>query len=149
MELVEGATLADRIKSGPIPVDEVVLIAKQIAEGLEYAHERGIVHRDLKPANVKVSRDDSVKILDFGLAKAVEGEAVATRHSQSPTLTGMATQAGIIIGTAPYMSPEQAKGQAGGPARGHLGVWLRSLRNADGQDGIRRRDGDGHSGGGG
>src|SRR5690242_488149 len=75
MELVEGQTLADRIKAGPIPVDEAVLIAKQIAEGLEYAHERGIVHRDLKPANVKVSRDDAVKILDFGLAKAVEGEA--------------------------------------------------------------------------
>jgi eukaryotic-like serine/threonine-protein kinase len=74
MELVEGPTLADRIKSGPLPVDEAVLIAKQIADGLEYVHERGIVHRDLKPANVKVSRDDAVKILDFGLAKAVEGD---------------------------------------------------------------------------
>jgi serine/threonine protein kinase len=111
MELVEGPTLADRINSGPLPVDEAVLIAKQIAEGLEYAHERGIVHRDLKPANVKVSRDDSVKILDFGLAKAVEGEAVEIDMANSPTLTRMATQAGFIIGTAAYMSPEQAKGK--------------------------------------
>jgi len=87
MELVEGPTLADRITSGPLPVDEAVLIAKQIAEGLEYAHERGIVHRDLKPANIKVSRDDSVKILDFGLAKAVEGEAVESDMGTSPTVS--------------------------------------------------------------
>jgi serine/threonine protein kinase len=111
MELVEGPTLADRIGSGLIPVDEAVLIAIQIAEGLEYAHERGIVHRDLKPANVKVSRHDPVKILDFGLAKAVEGEAVEIDVANSPTLTRMATQAGFIIGTAAYMSPEQAKGK--------------------------------------
>src|ERR1700728_927850 len=87
MELVEGPTLADRITSGPIPVDEAVLIAKQIAEGLEYAHERGIVHRDLKPANIKVSRDDSVKILDFGLAKALENEATSADISSSPTMS--------------------------------------------------------------
>jgi len=111
MELVEGPTLAGRIASGPIPADEAVLIARQIAEGLEYAHERGIVHRDLKPANVKVSRHDPVKILDFGLAKAVEGEAVEIDVANSPTLTRMATQAGFIIGTAAYMSPEQAKGK--------------------------------------
>jgi eukaryotic-like serine/threonine-protein kinase len=120
MELVEGPTLADRIKSGPIPVDEAVLIAKQIAEGLEYAHERGIVHRDLKPANVKVSRDDAVKILDFGLAKAVEGEAVETDMGTSPTLTRMATQAGFIIGTAAYMSPEQAKAK---PVDRRADIW--------------------------
>jgi eukaryotic-like serine/threonine-protein kinase len=120
MELVEGATLADRIKSGPIPVDEVVLIVKQIAEGMEYAHERGIVHRDLKPANVKVSCDDSVKILDFGLAKAVKGEAAETDVATSPTLTGMATQAGFIIGTAAYMSPEQAKGK---PVDRRADIW--------------------------
>lgn len=120
MELVEGPTLADRIKSGPIPVDEAVLIARQIADGLEYAHERGIVHRDLKPANVKVSRDDSVKILDFGLAKAVEGEAVETDMANSPTLTRMATQAGFIIGTAAYMSPEQAKGK---PVDRRADIW--------------------------
>ncbi len=120
MELVEGPTLADRIKSGPIPVDEAVLIAKQIAEGLEYAHERGIVHRDLKPANVKVSRDDSVKILDFGLAKAVEGEAVEIDMANSPTLTRMATQVGFIIGTAAYMSPEQAKAK---PVDRRTDIW--------------------------
>jgi serine/threonine protein kinase len=102
MELVEG----------PIPVDEALRIAKQICEALEYAHERAIVHRDLKPANVKITRDDAVKILDFGLAKAVAGEAVETDISTSPTLTHMATQAGFILGTAAYMSPEQAKGKA-------------------------------------
>jgi eukaryotic-like serine/threonine-protein kinase len=120
MELVEGPTLADRIKSGPIPIDEAVLIARQIADGLEYAHERGIVHRDLKPANVKVSRDDAVKILDFGLAKAVEGESVETNVANSPTLTGMATQAGFILGTAAYMSPEQAKGK---PVDRRADIW--------------------------
>ncbi len=112
MELVEGPTLADRIKSGAISVDEALPIARQICEALEYAHERGIVHRDLKPANVKITRDDAVKILDFGLAKAVAGEAVETDISTSPTLTHMATRAGLILGTAAYMSPEQAKGKA-------------------------------------
>jgi Tol biopolymer transport system component len=120
MELVEGPTLADRIKSGPIPIDEAVLIAKQIAEGLEYAHERGIVHRDLKPANIKVSSDDAVKILDFGLAKAVEGEAVENDMASSPTLAHMATQAGFILGTAAYMSPEQAKGK---PVDRRADIW--------------------------
>jgi Tol biopolymer transport system component len=120
MELVEGPTLADRIKSGPLPIDEANLIAKQIAEGLEYAHERGVVHRDLKPANIKVSRDDSVKILDFGLAKAIEGEAVETDIGTSPTLTRMATQAGFILGTAAYMSPEQAKGK---PVDRRADIW--------------------------
>jgi serine/threonine protein kinase/dipeptidyl aminopeptidase/acylaminoacyl peptidase len=120
MELVEGSTLADRIKSGPIPIDEALRIAKQICEGLEYAHERGIVHRDLKPANVKVSRDDAVKILDFGLAKAVAGEAIETDISTSPTLTHMATQAGFILGTAAYMSPEQAKGK---PVDRRADIW--------------------------
>jgi eukaryotic-like serine/threonine-protein kinase len=120
MELVEGPTLADRITAGPIPVDEAVLIARQIAEGLEYAHERGIVHRDLKPANIKVSRDDSVKILDFGLAKAVEGEAVEANMGTSPTLTHMATQMGFIIGTAAYMSPEQAKAK---PVDRRADIW--------------------------
>jgi eukaryotic-like serine/threonine-protein kinase len=112
MELVEGPTLADRIKQGPIPIDEVVKIAKQICEGLEYAHERGIVHRDLKPANVKVTLDDAVKVLDFGLAKAIEGDATSMDISTSPTITRMATLAGVLLGTAAYMSPEQAKGKA-------------------------------------
>ncbi|MGH9735484.1 MAG: protein kinase domain-containing protein [Candidatus Acidiferrales bacterium] len=111
MELVEGPTLADRIAKGPIPVDEALPIARQIADALEYAHEHGIVHRDLKPANIKVTSDDAVKVLDFGLAKALEGDAAAVDISSSPTLTRMATQAGIILGTAAFMSPEQAKGK--------------------------------------
>jgi eukaryotic-like serine/threonine-protein kinase len=111
MELVEGPTLADRIKQGPIPIDEAVRIAKQICEALEYAHERGIVHRDLKPANVKVTNDDAVKVLDFGLAKALEGDASGIDIANSPTISRMATQAGVLLGTAAYMSPEQAKGK--------------------------------------
>jgi serine/threonine-protein kinase len=111
MELVEGPTLADRIKQGPIQIDEALRIAKQITEALEYAHERGIVHRDLKPANVKVTRDDAVKVLDFGLAKALEGDASGIDIANSPTISRMATQAGVLLGTAAYMSPEQAKGR--------------------------------------
>src|SRR5262249_37954327 len=110
MELVEGPTLADRIAQGPVPIEEALPIAKQIAEALEYAHERGIVHRDLKPANIKLTREGHVKVLDFGLAKALSDETPATMQSNSPTLTVAATQAGIILGTAAYMSPEQAKG---------------------------------------
>jgi serine/threonine protein kinase len=111
MELVEGPTLADRIAAGPIPVDESLSIAKQIAEALEVAHERGIVHRDLKPANVKVTPDDTVKVLDFGLAKVLANETPDSDLSHSPTLL-KGTQAGMILGTAAYMSPEQAKGKA-------------------------------------
>jgi len=112
MELVEGPTLADRIKAGPIPVDEAVRIARQIADALEYAHERGIIHRDLKPANVKVSNDDVVKVLDFGLAKALEGDPSSIDISTSPTISRMATQQGVLLGTAAYMSPEQAKAKS-------------------------------------
>jgi Tol biopolymer transport system component len=113
MELVDGPTLADRIAQGSIPADEALPIAKQIAEALEAAHERGIVHRDLKPANVKVRRDGTVKVLDFGLAKAMEPAGDGAAHmSQSPTITAPArTQAGMIMGTAAYMSPEQARGR--------------------------------------
>jgi Tol biopolymer transport system component len=111
MELVEGSTLAERIGKGGIPVDEALPIAKQIAEALEYAHERGVVHRDLKPANVKITPDGAVKILDFGLAKALEGDPDAVDISTSPTMSRMATRAGMILGTAAYMSPEQAKGK--------------------------------------
>jgi len=113
MELVEGPTLADRIAEGPIPVGEALAIAKQIAEALEAAHEQGIVHRDLKPANVKVRPDGTVKVLDFGLAKALEpAGALSSSQSMSPTITTPAmTQAGFILGTAAYMSPEQAKGR--------------------------------------
>jgi eukaryotic-like serine/threonine-protein kinase len=120
MELVEGPTLADRIRRGAIPVDEALPIAKQICEALEYAHERGIVHRDLKPANVKVTNDDAVKILDFGLAKAIEGDASSIDISTSPTISHMVTQAGVLLGTAAYMSPEQAKGR---PVDRRADIW--------------------------
>ncbi len=112
MELVEGPTLAEKIKSSAMPFEEALPIAKQIAEALEYAHERGIIHRDLKPANIKLASNDAVKILDFGLAKALEGDPAAIDISTSPTISRMATQAGIILGTAAYMSPEQAKGKS-------------------------------------
>ena len=113
MELVEGPTLADRIAQGAIPIDEALPIAKQIAEALEAAHEQGIIHRDLKPANIKVRPDGTVKVLDFGLAKAMEPAAGSPPSmSMSPTITTPAmTQAGMILGTAAYMSPEQARGK--------------------------------------
>jgi Tol biopolymer transport system component len=112
MELVEGATLAQQIERGPLPVDDALEVCRQIAEGLEAAHEKGIIHRDLKPANVKITQVGKVKILDFGLAKAFQGEAPATDASKSPTLTDQMTQAGVILGTAAYMAPEQAKAKA-------------------------------------
>ena len=105
LELVEGETLADRIERGPLPARDALTIARQIADALDAAHEKGIVHRDLKPANIKVTPDGVVKVLDFGLAKA-------TGEWQSPTLTLGSTQEGTILGTAAYMSPEQARGQA-------------------------------------
>src|SRR5207249_9182346 len=114
MELVEGEDLSQRIARGAIPLDEALPIAKQIAEALEAAHEQGIIHRDLKPANIKVRPDGRVKVLDFGLAKAMEPAAGSSPSlSMSPTITTPAmTQAGMILGTAAYMSPEQAKGRA-------------------------------------
>ncbi len=120
MQLVEGPTLADRIKQGPIPVDEAVRVARQIADALEYAHERGIIHRDLKPANIKVAADDSVKVLDFGLAKALEGDIASLDISSSPTISRMATQQGVLLGTAAYMSPEQAKAK---PVDRRADIW--------------------------
>ena len=112
LELVDGPTLADRISRGPIPMDEALPIAVQIAQALEAAHERGIVHRDLKPANVKVRPDGSVKVLDFGLAKAISNDPATPEASASPTITSPAlTRLGLILGTAAYMSPEQARGK--------------------------------------
>jgi serine/threonine protein kinase len=113
MALVEGDDLSQRIARGAISIEEALPIAKQIAEALEAAHEQGIIHRDLKPANIKVRSDGTVKVLDFGLAKALESLAGSSpRASMSPTLTTPAmTQAGMILGTAAYMSPEQAKGR--------------------------------------
>jgi eukaryotic-like serine/threonine-protein kinase len=119
LELVEGPTLQDRIAQGPLPVDEAVGIARQIADALEAAHEKGIVHRDLKPANVKLTADGNVKVLDFGLAKALDPAATSSMSPSasptlmnSPTLTAAGTQLGVILGTAAYMAPEQARGGA-------------------------------------
>jgi serine/threonine-protein kinase len=113
LQLIDGPTLADKLAKGPIPVEDALKIALQIAEGLEAAHEKGVIHRDLKPANIKITPEGQVKILDFGLAKALEGETPQDSSlSQSPTLTAAATRAGVILGTAAYMSPEQASGEA-------------------------------------
>ncbi len=111
MELVDGETLAERIARGPIAVDEALPLCLQIAEAMEAAHEKGIIHRDLKPANIKVSSEGKVKVLDFGLAKAFAEETPEADSSSSPTLTRDSTRAGVILGTAAYMSPEQAKGK--------------------------------------
>ena len=111
MELVDGETLADRIRRGPISLESALPIARQIADALEAAHEKGIVHRDLKPGNVKIKPDGTVKVLDFGLAKVGTHTASGGNPEESPTLTMAATQAGVILGTASYMSPEQARGK--------------------------------------
>ncbi len=111
MELADGETLAERLRRGPIPIEDAFPIFKQIAEALEAAHEKGIIHRDLKPANIKVSSEDKVKVLDFGLAKAMSEDPVKSELSESPTITRDATATGVILGTAAYMSPEQARGK--------------------------------------
>jgi serine/threonine-protein kinase len=121
MELVEGPTLANRIVQGAIPLAEALPMAKQIADALEAAHEQGIIHRDLKPANIKVREDGTVKVLDFGLAKALDPAASSSADvMNSPTLSVRATQAGVILGTAAYMSPEQARGR---PADKRADIW--------------------------
>jgi Tol biopolymer transport system component len=112
MELVPGETLAERIEKGPIAPEEALPLARQIAEALQYAHGRGTIHRDLKPANIKITPEGRVKVLDFGLAKAMASDAAAANPNSSPTLTMRATQAGVIMGTAAYMAPEQARGHA-------------------------------------
>jgi serine/threonine protein kinase/Tol biopolymer transport system component len=111
MELVEGPTLSERIKKGPVPLDETLEIARQIADGLEAAHDKGIVHRDLKPANIKITPTGTVKLLDFGLAKAEGPWSTTTSVEDAPTLTVASTGAGVILGTAAYMAPEQARGR--------------------------------------
>ena len=120
LELVEGETLAERLSKGPLPVEEALEVSRQIAEGLEAAHESGVIHRDLKPANVNITPEGKVKILDFGLAKALEGEIPAADISHSPTRTGEMTSAGVILGTAAYMSPEQARGK---PVDKRTDIW--------------------------
>ena len=112
MELVEGPTLAHRIASGAMPLEETLRIASQIAEALEAAHERGIIHRDLKPANIKVRLDGSVKVLDFGLAKAFGSNDAGADAMNAPTVSVHTTEPGVILGTPAYMSPEQAAGKA-------------------------------------
>src|SRR5262249_14794208 len=111
MELVDGETLQERLKRGATPIDEALPIATQICEALEAAHEKGIIHRDLKPANIKLTKNGAVKVLDFGLARMREAESAVTNLSNSPTLMSGASTPGMIMGTAAYMSPEQAKGR--------------------------------------
>jgi serine/threonine-protein kinase len=121
MEYVSGEDLASRLARGPLPVDEALRVARDVASGLEAAHESGVIHRDLKPANVKLTPDGRAKVLDFGLAKAAEGPSVASDDaSRSPTLTSAGTLAGVILGTASYMSPEQA---AGRPIDRRCDIW--------------------------
>ena len=122
LELVDGPSLAERIDQGPLPLDEALRIAAQIAEALESAHEQGVIHRDLKPANVKIRRDGTVKVLDFGLAKALDPAPTSVDAASSPTITSPAlmTATGVLLGTAAYMSPEQAKGR---PADRRTDIW--------------------------
>src|SRR5215475_9265762 len=112
LALIDGPTLAERIAAGAIPIEEAIPLARQMAEAIEYAHERGVIHRDLKPANVKITPEGVVKVLDFGLARALDDEPGASPNfSQSPTLSAALTGAGYILGTAGYMAPEQARGK--------------------------------------
>jgi serine/threonine protein kinase/Tol biopolymer transport system component len=112
LELVEGETLAERLRKGPLPLEEALEVCRQIAEGLEGAHEKSIIHRDLKPSNVKITLEGKVKILDFGLARAFHDQISEVDNIKSPTITADMTQPGVILGTAAYMSPEQAKGKS-------------------------------------
>src|SRR5262249_17880992 len=109
--MVEGPSLAERIAAGPVGLDDVAPIIDQLVDAVEYAHEKGVVHRDLKPANIKVTPQGKVKVLDFGLAKALTTDVAAGDPASSPTLTMHSTTAGTVLGTAAYMAPEQARGQ--------------------------------------
>ena len=137
MELVAGQSLVERLARGALPVDEALAVAGQVADALEAAHERGIVHRDLKPANVQLRSDGTVKVLDFGIAKALD---TSTTHAGPAALTTPAmTEVGFVLGTAAYMSPEQARGERVDQRSRHLGVRLRALRAADGPARVWRR----------
>jgi serine/threonine protein kinase len=144
MELVEGEDLAQRLVRGPVPVDEALQMARQIAEALEAAHEQGIIHRDLKPANIKVRVDGTVKVLDFGLAKALTADARRASSgpaapANSPTITSSATGVGVVLGTAAYMAPEQAKGK---PADTRVDIWAFGCVLFEMLSGTRAFDGD-------
>ena len=133
LELVEGPTLAQRLTSGPMVIEEALTIAAQVAAALEAAHAQGITHRDLKPANVKMTLEGRVKLLDFGLAKVLRFEDVSTFATVTAT-----TEAGMILGTPAYMSPEQARGQASGQSNRHMGIRLSAVRIAHRLAGISR-----------
>jgi Tol biopolymer transport system component len=147
MEFVDGPTLADLVRQqalgddtpARVPIEDVVALARQIASGLEAAHEKGIVHRDLKPANVKITADGQVKILDFGLAKALSPDPASTDAMNSPTLTGRSTEAGLILGTAAYMSPEQARGR---PVDKRADIWSFGVLVYELLTGVRAFDGE-------
>jgi serine/threonine protein kinase len=145
MELVEGPTLADRLEKGALPLNETLAIARQMADALEAAHEKGVVHRDLKPANVKVREDGMVKVLDFELATAMLAGAHVPGHgADSPTPTLGATQAGLILGTAAYMAPEQAEGK---PVDRRADIIRCAVGDADGQASVPRGHGAADAGG--
>jgi serine/threonine protein kinase len=147
LALIEGPTLADQIALGALPLDDALSIAKQIIEALEYAHDRGVVHRDLKPANIKITPEGVVKVLDFGLAKVLEEEPPASSLGNSPTLTIGHTRAGVILGTAAYMSPEQAIGRPVDRRSDIFFVWCDVVRDAHRQTGLPRSGHAGRAGG--
>ena len=138
LELVEGETLSERLKRGPLSIEESLALARQVTEALEAAHDKGVIHRDLKPANIKLTPDGKIKVLDYGLAKALTGDAVAEADlASSPTLSMQATRHGVILGTAAYMSPEQGTGRSCRQEGRHLGVRMRFVRNAHGTNDFR------------